>query len=402
MADELRASIEAAHEALWTRFWRPESGLFYEREFRDDADFPTAVEISAGIPNLAGWATGMEDSCLNGAWILDGLLVAHGVTGDAAYAAKAREVFLGLARLGSLAPLRGFVARSTAPGRDEFYVNSSADQFTAFVCAMVRYGTSPVATQEERLRARALVEKVAELVEGFDDDLPTSEGKPSIYGDTSAFHPGRACRLLLFYKAAHAVSGDSRWEKIYLERAWANGGGRLKARFGPEPVRREQNLHAHYQSQAAWRLLHDLEEDPELKKNYRAALDSCAAAVLGRVGDWRAWRPDFAGTDLPWRECWRRFERENPGTHGCDLEGQMPFVRFQRGLTPGLCHDLAELRRPADAFGVCMMTEDPELRAAAARRVSPANFGKARISTAIACLEGAYWRGVASGLFLRA
>jgi hypothetical protein len=401
MADALRASIEAAHEALWARFWRPESRLFYERQFGDDREFPTAEEIAAGVPNVAGWATGMEDSCLNGAWILDGLLVACRVTGEAAYAAKAREVFLGLARLGSLAPLKGFVARSTAPGRDEFYANSSADQFTAFVCAMVRYATSPVATPEERGRAKELVLAVAQCVEGFGDDLPNAKGEPSIYGDTSSVHPGRACRLLLFYKAAHAVSGDSWWERIYLERAWANGALRLAARFGPEPTRRDQNLHAHYQSQAAWRLLHDLEDDPELKKSYRAALDSCAAAVLARAGDWRAWRPDFAGTDLPWRECWKRFVRENPGPQGSDLDGQVAFVRYQHALVPGLRYDLTELRRPADAFGICMLAVDPALRAAAARQVAPAEFAKARASTALACLEGAYWRGVEEGLFRR-
>lgn len=399
MADSLRAALLHAHDALWSRFWRPESRLFYEREFADDAEFPTAGEIAECVPNTTGWGTGMEDCCLNGAWILDGLLCAHRVTGQAAYADRAREVFLGLARLGSLAPLRGFVARGTVPGRDDFYVNSSADQYTAFVCAMVRYATSPVATPGERGRAKALLLAVAQCVEAFGDDLPTSEGKPSIYGDTSAFHPGRACRLLLLYKAAHAVSGDAWWEKIYRERAWANGALRLTLRYGPEPVRRDQNLHAHFQSQAAWRALHDLEEDPELKKGYREALDSCAAAVLDRVGDWKAWRPDFSGRDLSWRECWRRFLAENPGPHGRDLDGQMPFLRFQRELIPGLVHDLRELRRPVEAFAICMMAEDPALRAAAAGRVSPAAFGKARISTAIACLDGAYWRGVRSGLF---
>lgn len=397
--ESLCSAVLRAHDALWGRFYRAESRLFYEREFTDDGDFPTDREIAGCVPNTTGWATGMEDCCLNGGWILDGLLCAHAATKDASWAAKAREVFLGLARLGSLAPLRGFIVRGTAPSRDDYYPNSSADQATSFVCAMVRYAASPVARLVEREMARDLVERVARLVEGFHDDLPTADGKPSIYGDTSTMHPGRACRLLLIYKAAHALTGENHWADAYRARATAGDGARPRCHFPSEPVAREQNLHAHFQSQAAFRVLFDIESNAALKACYGKALDATATAVLAWAGGWGGWRFDEAGPDLSWRECWRRFLEENPGPHAHDLQGQMPFVRFQRLLTPGICHDLAELRRPVEAFAICMMAENPALRAAAAQRVGPVDFGKVRISTAIACLEGAYWRGVTSGLF---
>ena len=38
-------------------------------------------------------------------------------------------------------------------GRDDFYANSSADQFTSFVCAMLWYARSPMARADEKAAA---------------------------------------------------------------------------------------------------------------------------------------------------------------------------------------------------------------------------------------------------------
>ena len=396
-------NILGARAALWRKFWRADSRLFYERDYARTEDFPTAEEIAAGIPNTAGWGTGMEDGALNGGWILDGLLQAHRVTGEAAVSAQAREVFQGLTRLGCLGPTRGFVVRAAAPGRDDFYENSSADQFTSFVCAMLWYARSPLARSDEKAEASRLLGDVARLVESFHDDIPTVDLQPSIYGDTSAIKPDRACRLLLFYKAAHALTGDAHWEGVYRDRALKDGGARLACCHGPEPVPFGCNLHAHYQSQAAFRVLFELETDPTFREAWRRALNTTAAAVMGQVDSLIQWKPFEGERDLTWRESWDQFIRQNPGSRFRDVEGRVEFLNFHWERTPGFIHDIRKLRPPVEALGICMMAEDAALRADAARRASAAlttaDFSRVHTSTPLASLEAAWWRGVAAGCF---
>ena len=213
MTDNLRRG----HDALWARFFCDETDLIYDRRMRVPDDFPTEEEIAREIPSAAGWGTGMEDCCLTAGFVLPALLRAHRVEGAEAWALKARKLFRGLVRLGTISGVPGYVARGFAPGRTDVYPNSSADQYTSYVYALWRFAQWPEATDGEKEQATALVVDVAKRVEAFDGDIPRKDGRPSIYGDTSTIEPGRACRLLMFYRAAHVMGGDAHWHSRYME-----------------------------------------------------------------------------------------------------------------------------------------------------------------------------------------
>ena len=398
----MRPNLRKAEDVLWERFYRADTHLFYEYDASDATRLPTDEDIRARIPNTAGWKTGMEDCCLNGGALLDGYVTAWRVTGDPEWADKARETFLGLARLGDIPRRPGFVARGLAPGSSEVYPNSSADQYTTWVVGMFAFATSPLANDAERRLAADLVVQVARLVESFHDDIPTIDLERSIFGDTSAIRPDRACRLLLFYRVAHALSGDARWGDLYRRKLEQDDRARLMARFGPEPCAMDENHHAHFQSQSAWRTLCELEDDPAIRSAYEDAMVACARHVVHTIDTWNAWAASPHDEAPRWRDVWADYIQRYPDVDYTDPAGRKVFTLMYTQRNPALMTDLKGMRNPMDALAICMMCPDEALRREAAERARPAlesyDFSRVRFGTALACVGGGYWRGVETGL----
>lgn len=395
----MHPKVRAFHDRLWRHFFDRRSNLFYEYRQDDDA-FPTPAEVAAGIPNPAGWATGMEDCCLNGGWILDGLLLAYETTGADEWADKARVVWSGLSRLGTISRTPGFVARGHRPGRTDIYPNSSPDQVTAYVCALCQWCQSPLATAADRRLAAEVAAAICRLIESFDFDLPTEDRRPSIYGNTADIAPDRAGRLLLFLKAGAWLTGDAHWAAVYRTKLEESDRARLRCIHEPEPI--GTNLHARFQSQAAWRVLATLETDETVRAAIREALLANARSVRHRIDDWRVWQRGPHGPPPPWRPGWNEYCRRQPNADRVTLEGVRGFLHYLHEQSPTFVNDQKHVRQAFDALGIVMMAPDAALRAEAARRgwtalleVDPSliHFG-----TALACLEAGYWRAVQAGL----
>jgi len=411
----MHPSIRLAHETLWSRFFCDEENLFYDLEFTDSSQFPTREEVAASIPNSAGWCTGMEDCCLAGGWILDGLLCAHRVSGEHEWAEKARKVFKGLVALGTVSKTPGFIARAFAPGRRDIYPNSSTDQYTSFVYGMWRYANSPVASTEERETATRLVLNATRLVESFGDDIPREDMRPSLYGETGLIEPDRACRLLQFYKAANVLSGDDHWHDVYMRKVEEHDRARIRKHYGPEPFPPEHHMWAVFQSQAAWRLLFETEADSELRGAYREALNAQAVCAMPVIDTWREIVKQPLQRIIPdrWRDFYEPFCLEHPEI---DMQADEASGRFMEYMArhaediPPRPEALARTRptmptllEQVQAVGVGMLAEDPELKREAAEKgwpmFSEVDWSLMSESAAVRCLEGAYWRGVEAGLF---
>jgi len=433
-SDDIRHRIFKWEKVLWDKFYSPESHLLYEREFTDAGQFPSPAEMAACIPSPRGAGTGMEDSCLNGGWHLDGMLSGHRVTGDQTYADKARLLFQGLVRLGSIGKTRGFVARSFAPGRTDVYPNSSADQYTAFVFAMWAYATSSVATEEERQTACGLAVDVARLLESFHDDIPTDNMEPSIYGDTAAIRPDRACRLLQAYKTAYALSGDRHWEDLYRDRIEADGRARLRCHYGhPDvaPVFLKHAVYGYVQSQAAQYQLRAMEQDAELRRYYELAMVDTARVVLPRVAEWRAQheRPPYEVIPGRWKLFWGHFVNAHPtwrihtpflNEHGLRVDaGHHAFGVFIKenearvlkeaeqyghsGILARRMMRTSVMAVPIEAAITAIWTYDDDIRKEAAvelrAMLETVDFSNAGGVNGFACLSSAYWRSVEAGIF---
>lgn len=409
--------LQAGHDALWPRFFDPSTNLIYDVAFTDPSQFPTDEEIRAERPNCAGWMTGMEDCCLTGGFVLDALLLAHRLTGEQAWAQKARCVFAGLASLATKSPTRGFVARGFAPGGREVYPDSSVDQYTSFVYGVWRYARSDLAGEAERRAAARLLEGVAAFVEAHDDRIVRADGAPAIYGDTDAFLPDRACRLLEFYKAAADLSGDEHWQRRYREKAEEKIRLRLVCFDGPDPRPADWNIHDIAQNQLAWRLLYELETDAAIRAACREAMAAQARCVRSRIGRWR----EHAGEPLVrlvpdrWRYLLPGFLERHAEYDPADAQQVRWFLRYvdEHGSGPAIpaealrrveprYHGL-KLRQAAEAVTVVMLSEEPDLKREAADEAWQmltgfdwAQLGDARIWE---CLDLGYWWGVAAGVF---
>jgi len=260
-----------------------------------------------------------------------------------------------------------------------------------------------MATSGERYKATQLIVDACQLVERFNHDLPTVDLQPSIYGNLSAFKPDRACRLLLFHKIAHALSGDAHWDDLYREKLEEQDRRRLRCTTGPDPIPPNRNLHAAVQSQASWSALHQLEQDPEIRAVYAKALRDGAVSVMYRIDGWTNWEPGTHDPDPNWRELWQTWRAENPDVDFATPDGRRPFLRFRTEHSSTFVNDRVNLRNPIDAFAVCMWCEDTGIRRDAVAKALPllqnVDFNRVQFGTALACLEGAYWRAVAAGLF---
>lgn len=411
----MHPNLRRGHDALWRKFFCEENGLIYDVEITDPAQLPTAEEVAASVPNCSGWGTGMEDCALTGGFVLDGMVTAHRVTGEAEWAEKARRIFSGLVTLGTVSRTRGFVARGVAPGRTDNYPNSSADQFTSFVYGVWRYGRSAIATDEERATATGLLVDIARLVESFNDDIPRDDMRPSIYGDTSDFEPGRACRLLEFYKAAHDLSGDAHWQEVYMQKVEADDRARVRSHYGPEVWDLSRNIHCVNQSQGAFRLLYEAETDADLKDAYRKALDAEALSVIGRIPLWReiVARPLRQAVPPRWREFWPGFVATHPGYDVSRIEGVREWFHYcreqaEKTPVPGdvLAHArpaLPWLRHQTEALGTVMLCEDAETKRRAAEEGWPmlteVDWSLVAEAGVWECLDLAWWHGVEAGVF---
>lgn len=385
---------------LWNSFGRqdPTSGavLFYDYERESAVVWPTPDEIRDEKPNPAGWATGMEDCCLNGGWILDGLLQAYRVAGDACRAEEARLVWRGLEHLASVSATPGFVARGVPPGRIDHYPNSSADQYTAFIYAAWAYGTSSICSAEDRNQATELVDRACRLIESFHDDIPREDMQPSIYGDTSACKPDRACRLLQFYRAASILTGESHWERAYRRAAQEDGGKRLACCEQTDPA---ASVYVWQQNAFALHLLYTTEDDPAWKALYARALDKTAALARLRTESWRPWMEGSHEPIIPWQVL-----AYSSGPKGAvDLTDYHAFTRRFREANPGKGNDDRHLRQATEALAIIMLAPGDANRLAireeAWRALSAPDYGLSRTCHPLAAVEGAYWRGVVSGLF---
>jgi len=413
----MHPNLRRGHDALWHRFFDARTNLIYDTPFHEPADLPTPEEVAASQPSCAGWGTGMEDCALSGGFVLDGMVAAHRVTGDEEWALKARKIFHGLVALATIHGVRGYVARGRAPGREDVYPNSSTDQYTSFVFGMWSFARSSIATDGEKAKAAELLVDIARRVEAHGGDIPRIDGRPSIYGDSSAFEEGRACRLLQVYRAAHELSGDAHWQDLYMEKVEENDRARLTCHYGPEIWPLNRNTHGVNQSQAAFHLLYKTEADPEIREAYRKALRAEALSVANRIPLWREkLRADTQQSCPPnWRTRFEAFLREHPDydpgeaeevqawhawgrAHGAEFPSTaemekrailaLPWLRHQtQSLVTVVLSDDEDLKRQVAGEAWAMLTE--------------ADWSLVAHAGVWECLDQCYWRGIESGMFPR-
>ena len=302
----LESRVDSAWNAIWTNFYSPQTKLFYD--FLESLEpgktlehLPTSEEVKSLDPNPCGYGTAMEDCAISGGVILEALIdryaneEARGV--DAAelerIKSQAKDVFDGLELLATVSGSPGFVARGVSPKAPGVcYINSSRDQVTHLTLAVWEYFRSPLADEETRDRAAAILFAVADrmtrnVTPENDYDFLCSDGSHCRIGicRMANVEDHEAARLTAIYAVAWDAAkrlGDAEKESEYWER-WRAIAPETIAQSAHimenDDLLRRMPAYAYLQMQESLSVLYRLEPDPELK----AKLAETTKFIAGRA-----------------------------------------------------------------------------------------------------------------------
>ena len=276
----MKNQVEKAWKFAFEKLYCPKTKLVYDyltdgEEGGNIRHLPTAEEVVSSYPNPCGWATGMEDSVLNGASLLEGAIRRFELTGEEEAKERARDLYEGLKTCATVSSQRGFLARSVLPSDGKtHYINSSRDQYTHFVYAMCLYYDCAISTEREKSEICDMLVAIAEKTEHDVTEenrysLLREDGFPAavceMYGKATSAHESH--RLPMIYLAAWKVSGDERWWKQYVfYRDWAN---ELADTLTKEKVEQVYGwCYALLQMQYSLRVLYDYEPQEEYRAKY--------------------------------------------------------------------------------------------------------------------------------------
>lgn len=301
---------------IFDRLYCKEINLFYDyitdnSEGSNTANLPNLTEISAQAPNPCGYSTGMEDSSLNGGIMLDAVVAAYKTTGDEKYKNLAREIYSGLRLCAEAHGYAGYIARSVSPfDKKSVYFDSSRDQFTNWVYGAYRYYESGIATEEHKESIKSCIIAVAEkclrdVNEESNYSLLRADGKSGlVLGMWGSLGAHEYLRMPMFYLAAFAVSGETKWKKLYES-------------YRDEAIEESFKIdcstlwHAYcsLQMQYSVCLCRDLEDDENYKRRYTELSEKIADYYIARIEAMckDATPEKLTGKFMPWRTLTARY-----------------------------------------------------------------------------------------------
>ena len=229
--NQLHDTMGNAWDIAWTRFFRPETNLFYDRISSKDLahsqdHLPSVEEVRRGYPNVCGWGTGMEDSAIcSGVWMAT-LCDRFDATDDWGMKAYADKVWSGMARLAAISRSPGFIPRSASPADGEsHYINSSRDQYTHYVHGLWRFYHSPLSDNAQREAMRNILTAICERMERNvipenDYSLCREDGKPGKVDKMWEVWCHEWARLPMIYIVGWDMTRDGHWRDLYQRTAW--------------------------------------------------------------------------------------------------------------------------------------------------------------------------------------
>jgi len=388
--DQLRAKMEEAWRASWERFYDERTHLFYDYVCSYDpknrlAALPTPEEIRRQFPNRNGWGTGMEDCAISGGAMLSMICDRFEATRDATLRQSAEKVFAGMVLLGTLSPSEGFVIRGVCPAdQRSHYCESSRDQYTWYAYGLWRYYHSPLSGDAEKAKMRKIIAAICARLErkvtakndwhiGREDG--TFDGLVDKMWNVLAHE---AARLPMIYAIGADLTGDRRWRE-------------LARRFAPEAAMQSKGdstkiAYALLQEQISLESLYELEESPELKRQWLGAMRLVSARASVFLGNCRGYRiPDAGKANLDWRK-WPPQDASGyrvPGTPEIiDKEDRTVEQPAEAALTLLLC------------VGA---TLTPDQHALLKQTIAQVDYTKA-VMNGLYYTQAVYWRAVRLGL----
>lgn len=222
-AAEPAAGVELAHREMWRRFIDRHGVIVDFTDLEGRVELPTPEECRAGKPNALGWFQPIENGAMFNGLYMDAAIERWRRTGAEADAASARRLMGGLLKLASISEVKGFVGRGVSSDGVSHYPMGSNDQTMPWFFGLWRYLDSGIATAIERDRIVGKLLETAEAIMSLGWRMP-AEQPFGTRGSFAGFSFDTSPRLLFVVKLLHNITGDSKWEALYLKSLDERGG----------------------------------------------------------------------------------------------------------------------------------------------------------------------------------
>lgn len=282
-------AIQQAWKVSLDKFFCEKTHLFYDyvsgKEESCTNHLPTPKEISKNYPNPCGWQTGMEDCVLIAGPVLEAVVAEYKLSGDEKLKQIANKIYDGLYRCATVSKQNGFLARGISPvdGKSH-YINTSRDQYTHWICCVLKFYHSPLSTVKQKEQIRNILVSFAEKADldiTIDNNLSLTreDGKVGEVCEMFDVWGHETHRLPMIYMAAWVVSHNKHWlekYRILRERATCV----TERQFDLlKDKKKYPRCFAFLQMQYSIKLLYDYEEDEEYKKRYKRILNYVATLM---------------------------------------------------------------------------------------------------------------------------
>ena len=384
--EQLHAKGAEAWRASWERFYDERTHLFYDHVCSYDpkkrlASLPTPEEIGRQYPNRNGWGTGMEDCAISGGVMLSMICDRFAATGDATLRQPAEKVFAGMVLLGTLSPSEGFVIRGVCPAdRRSHYCESSRDQYTWYAYGLWRYYRSPLSDTAEKATMRKIIAATCarlerNVVARNDYHVGREDGTfDGLVDKMWRVLAHEAARLPMIYAIGADLTGESRWRD-------------LARRFSPEAAAQSKGEstkipYALLQEQVSLEALYQLEDSPELKRQWLEAMQVTAGRAGAFLANCRGYQvQDAEKANLDWRT----WPVQNVSGYRIPIE---PDIMTNEDRT---------VRQPAEAALVLLLSPGASLTpgqlALVKQTIAQVNYTKA-VMYGLYYTQAVYWRAV--------
>jgi len=402
--EKLFEQAETAWKVSWSRFYRAETGLFYDYSSSKDpaesqSHLPTAEEVRRQFPNPCGWGTGMEDSAISGGVWLATICDRFDATGDVGMKPHADKVWAGMALLMKVSKSPGFLPRSVCLADGEsHYIDSSRDQYTHYCHGLWRFYHSPLADDGQRAAMRRIIADICTRMErNVTKENAYSacreDGKPGEVDKMwEVWGAHEWARLPMIYLIGWDLTGDEHWRDMYRTYAWKAA---RESRKSPIWFR---VAYAYQQAVFSLEPLVALErEDPNLRAAWLRAMEFYAGRMEGFtwtcLDGYKAL--NVADHDLDWRR-WRK----KPMTDGafCPIYPGGIAWDYEADRSSG---EGAWLREPCEAVLSQLMVPDRPLskdQLDLFKHIMLRTDFDASITYAHFYAVAAYWRAVKLGV----
>jgi len=383
---ELTVCVEHAWKVSWTRFYLPQTHLFYDyltsyEPGKELAHLPTVAEIARQYPNECGYGTGMEDGMISAGVMLDLIADRYAVTKEKFLRAKAYDVFQGIRLCATAHGVTGFLARAVShEDLKSIYPNSSRDQYTHAVHGLWHYARSPLCTPEVKTEIGTVLSAIADrmtktVIPENNYDSLRSDGSHDTRGISRMWMVmgHEAARLPMIYAAAWDVTGKSAYRELYRKYV----GPAVRQSYD---IDGRQPIYALLQLQDSMELLETLEQDAELKRQMRDIMvaTSTRCGIRAQSADRNAAKLDLTQLCHDWRN-----------TEGLSTTGSYRRVWYNiRESGEAALTQLMDRNTPFSKEQQTLLTQ----------AITRLDYDKVS-SGGIFYLQGAYWKARKRGYF---